>query len=332
MSKVFNPKFTVVAYCAIIIYNNENIFHLKEVQVNDMRRVIFIFLMVIMAAALNVSGCSREEPVVGGNEGKITVAVSIVPQETFVRAVAGDLVDVVVMVPPGNSPGNYEPTPREIEKFSRASFYFAIGVPTESANIMPHAEEVETMTIIKLHEIVAESFPERALSKGCCSECSRDPHIWLSPSRAAVMVHAMAGYLSEVDEENRELFKRNARNYIARLEELDSFLNATFSGLDKKEFIVFHPAFGYLADDYGLKMHALEADGKEATPRRLEEMVDLAREKGIEVIFYQAEIDSPQSEAFAEEIGGRTVRLAPLDPDYIENLKKMAETMAGVMN
>jgi len=98
-----------------------------------------------------------------------------------------------------------------------------------------------------------------------------------------------------------------------------------------KKFIVYHPAFGYLADDYGLTMVALEQEGKEATPQQLEKIIDLAKKENIKAIFYQEEIDSSQSEAFAEEIGGKTIQLAPLAADYIGNLKNMAETMAEVM-
>ena len=96
-------------------------------------------------------------------------------------------------------------------------------------------------------------------------------------------------------------------------------------------FIAYHPAFGYFADDYGLHMIALEEEGKEAAPQTFKEIVDLAKENDIKVIFYQAEVDSRQSEAFAEEIGGRTEQIAPLAPDYIENLEKMADTFAKVL-
>jgi zinc transport system substrate-binding protein len=78
-------------------------------------------------------------------------------------------------------------------------------------------------------------------------------------------------------------------------------------------------------------MYALEEDGKEATAQHLQEMIDLAKAENIKVIFYQDEIDSSQSEAFAEEIGGKTVQLAPLAANYIENLKSMADTMAEAM-
>jgi zinc transport system substrate-binding protein len=78
-------------------------------------------------------------------------------------------------------------------------------------------------------------------------------------------------------------------------------------------------------------MYSLEEEGKEATPRHLADMIDLAKSENIKAIFYQEEIDSSQSKAFAEEIGGRTIQLSPLAADYLENLKAMAQLMAEVM-
>lgn len=80
-----------------------------------------------------------------------------------------------------------------------------------------------------------------------------------------------------------------------------------------------------------MTMYALEEDGKEATPQKLAEMVDLAKADGIKTIFSQAEIDSKQPDAFAEEVGGTKVMLAPLSEDYISNLKTMADAITNSM-
>lgn len=259
----------------------------------------------------------------GAEEDKMAVAVTILPQKTMVEAVAGDLVDVIAMVPAGTSPGNYEPTPMEMESFSKAKIYFTIGVPTEKTNILPEAKDME---IVDLASIVAEQYPDRLFSSG-----SRDPHIWLSPKRAIVMVNVMAEKLGELDPDNAATYTTNAEAYVAELNELDQYMSSAFDDMSSMEFIVYHPAYGYIADDYGLTMYALEENGKESTPQKLAEMVDLAKAKGIKFIFSHAEIDSKQPDAFAEEIGGEKVMLAPLAEDYILNLKSMADAIAGSM-
>lgn len=285
-------------------------------------------VMIIVCGLLLAAGCDSSS---GPDENQAgadrpVVAVTIVPEKTFVEAVCGDLASVVVMVPPGNSPANYEPAPREMEQFSRAEVYFTIGVPAEEASILPEARDFDDMNIVRLQDEVARAYPDIEIAPG-----QRDPHIWLSPRRAIVMVEVIAGEMAQIDPPNKEIYFANSRAYIAELEALDGELQKALEGVKDKKFIVFHPAFGYLASDYGLQMLALEEEGKEATPQRLQEMIDLAKREHIRVIFYQEEISSSQAQAFAEEIGGKTVQVAPLAPDYIDNMRRMADLMASEM-
>jgi len=290
-----------------------------------MKKTSLLSVIALIMITLILSGCANKATTTETTEKPI-IAVSIVPQKTFAEAVCGDMAEVIVMIPPGNSPSNYEPTPKEMEQFSNAKLYFALGVPTEEANIMPKAKEINEMKIIKLQDDVSEVYPDRELAPG-----KRDPHIWLSPKRAVVMVQSIAREMGELDPTNKEKYEENAQLYITELENLDTQIKNALEDVKDRKFVVFHPAFGYLADDYDLQMYALEQDGKEATAQRLKEMVDLAKQENIKAIFYQAEISSKQAESFAEEIGGKTVQLAPLASNYIENLKNMVELMSEVM-
>lgn len=250
-------------------------------------------------------------------------AVTIVPQQTFVKAVCGDLAEVITLVPPGYSPESYEPTARQMERLSGAHIYFSIGVPVEKAGIL---QSMGNARVVSLEDEAALVYPDRTFDSG-----ERDPHLWLSPKRVKVMIGVIAREMAALDPENKDVYSQNAKAYIKKLDELDGEILAALEGVVNRKFIVFHPAFGYLADDYGLTMYALEEDGKEATPRHLQQMIDLAKSENIKVIFYQEEMDSSQSRAFAEEIGGKTMQLAPLAADYIENLRKMAKAIAEVM-
>lgn len=285
-----------------------------------------LFGLSILLCAFFITGCNNDRAEANGATAttqKPIIAVSIVPEQTFVKAVCGDLAEVITMIPPGNSPENYEPIPSEIELFSKSSIYFSIGVPTEKVNILPNVGNVK---VVSLADTVAAVYPDRTFESG-----ERDPHIWLSPKRVKIMVETIADEMSKLDPNNAEIYSKNAQAYIETLDDLDEQIKSALDGVKSKKFIVYHPAFGYLADDYGLTMYALEDEGKEATAQHLEDMIDLAKAENIKVIFYQEEIDSSQSKAFAEEIGGKTIQLAPLAADYVNNLKGMAETMAEVM-
>ncbi len=282
-----------------------------------------ILLLALFTFCIVITGCRGNGQEQAEQNNKKVVAVTIVPEKTFVEAVCGDLAEVVTMIPPGNSPGNYEPTPQEMEQLAKASLYFAIGVPAEEANILPN---IGTVKLISLQDAVAEKYADRKFESG-----KRDPHIWLSPKRVKVMIDTIALQMCELDPKNKEIYNKNAQDYIKQLDELDVQITQTLQGVNNKKFIVYHPAFGYLADDYGLQMFALEEEGKEATIQHLQDMIDLAKKDNIKVIFYQKEIDSSQSAAFAEELGGETTQLAPLAADYIENLKNMAQLMGETM-
>jgi zinc transport system substrate-binding protein len=211
-----------------------------------------------------------------------------------------------------------------MQRLEQASLYFSIGVPVESAYILSNIKD--TVKVVALADEVAAVYPDRAFEAD-----GRDPHIWLSPKRVKVMISSIAREMSALDPTNAAVYEQNANAYLAQLDDLDTQLKTTFGNLKVKKFVVFHPAFGYLADDYSLTMYALEEEGKEATAQHMQEVIDLAKSENIKAIFYQSEIDSRQSAAFAEEIGGKTIQLEPLAADYINNLKKMANLIAEVM-
>jgi zinc transport system substrate-binding protein len=287
-----------------------------------MSRRVFPFFIILVMSVFMLAACDTDTP---HNTDTIKVAVSIVPQKTFVEKVAGDLATVMVTVPPGSSPATYEPTPQEAATLSDADIYFAIGVPTEATNILPLIDP-ESTRLVTLQTHVSQVYPDIMVGE------NRDQHIWLSVKRVVVMVGVIADELSAIDPDNEQTYRDNAASYVTELETFIDEAEAKMSSLENRAFIVFHPAFRYFAEDFGLVMHALEQDGKEATPERIIEMIDFANEEGIKVIFYQAEFSSVQAQSFAEEIGGRTMLLAPLAPDYVDNMRRMVDLIADVLD
>ena len=219
--------------------------------------ILILGLMLVVGCSSNEKPTGEEATVEKSTVEKPVVAVTIIPEKSFVEAVCGEEVDVVVMVPPGNSPANYEPTPKEMEQFSKAKIYFTIGVPTEAANILPKAEEIKDMKIVKLQDEVAKIYDEIEIAPG-----QRDPHIWLSPKRAKAMVEIIHREISQLDSKNAQEYEKNAQTYMDEIDNLDIDIQKALEGVKNRKFIVFHPAFGYLADDYNLTRYALEEDRK----------------------------------------------------------------------
>ena len=169
----------------------------------------------------------------------------------------------------------------------------------------------------------AAKYPDLTLDGG------RDPHIWLCPERASFMVNLIAEELAVLSPENAQKYNQNAQNYINEISSATKTAQNILETGGIRDFFVFHPSFQYFANYFSLNMYALEEHGKEATPKHLAQMVDLAKEKNIEVVFYQAEASSRQAESFAKEIGAKAVKLEPLSADYTKNIIKMATAIAG---
>lgn len=285
-------------------------------------KVVLSLTIIISSFLLTSCNKSKTSSTYELDNTKPTVAVSIVPEETFVRAVSGNLVNIVTMIPPGESPENFEPTPDLLQKFSNSKIYFSINVPTEINSIIPKVNDFnKDVKIVNLANEVKKAYPEREFSPG-----NRDPHIWLSPKRAQVMINIIKTELSILDPTNKDIYTENAKKYIKKIDSLDLEIKNSLKHIKNKSIIVYHPAFGYFANDYDLEMIALEHEGKEANPQDIQETVDFAKKKNIKTIFYQTEIDSKQSQTLADEIGGKAEGLAPLAPNYIENLKKISNS------
>jgi len=299
-----------------------------------LQRTVSILTMVLLALGLSSCQASagQSEADTTDSGAALTIAVGIVPEASFIEAVAGDLATVVTLIPPGYSPANYQPTAQEMQALSDAVVYFTLQMPTEQANILPKVSDFnDDIEIVDLRAAVANVYPllntdgEEITSD---ESDSVDPHLWLSPKRAIVMVQTIADKLSAIDEPNADTYQANAADYIAKLEALDTQIRQTLSSVDNKTFLIYHAAYGYYAHDYGLNMVAIEIEGKQATAEEMQSVIDYAKQNGIKTVFYQEEFDSTQAETIAEEIGGAVQTVAPLSADYIQGLEDFTDAFA----
>ena len=164
-----------------------------------------------------------------------------------------------------------------------------------------------------------------------------DPHIWLNPNFAKIQVQNIANSFSNHDPKNSEFYQSNASAYIEQLDLLDFKIKNELSGC-KQDFIAFHDAFSYFADEYSLNQHSIIPTNNshgEATAKTLETVISTAKELDIKVIFAEEQTDSRTSKVIADEIGGKVLVLSPLevvsDGNYIskmtENLKNLKEAL-----
>jgi len=284
------------------------------------KKILFLSLVLGIAVMLMLTACNKEESV---DSNKLKVAVTIEVEKDFVEGVAGDLVDVVTLVPKGGSPETYEASPLETSKFQAADIFFAMELPVENGKNIPKGGKFIT---VNLADAVRDKYEERYFAPG-----SRDHHIWLSPKRVIVMVEKIAATLIEKDPLNKDVYMKNKEEYIKKLEKLDLDIQEMFKDKSQKTFLIYHPALGYFADEYGLEMLAFEEEGKEAEPKHIGELIDIAKAKNIKGIITTEEISSKQVDAFAEEIGGKVIVVEVLAKDYIGSMENMAKKIEGLL-
>lgn len=277
-----------------------------------------MFVIGALVLAVFLAGCQQDSQL---KDEELDVIVSILPQKAFVKAVGGDLVNVKVLIPPGGSPATYEPKPSDLAAVEKAGIYFRIGhIPFEKSHIdkitslNPDMEIVDTSANVQLRY-----FGEHE---------GIDPHIWLSPMKVKKQVDVIAETLSQKDPENAGVYQKNAENFKKQLDDLHSEIESEFKEIKTNKFMVFHPAWGYFADEYGLEQIAIEQSGKEPTTGQLQHLIDEAKEENIKVIFIQPQFNKEIAESITEEIDAVVVTINPLSEDYINNLRNVATTIA----
>lgn len=257
--------------------------------------------------------------------GEINVSTTIGPLGHFIEKVGREKVDVTVMIPLGAEPHTYEPRPSQMRRVSESDLYVLIGTDIEFEktwlpdflSINPEMKLCDTSQGVSLIGL-----EEGCKRKGHCHG-GDDPHIWLSPKNAVIMVENIRDALKELDPENADFFQKNAEDYKNELLDLDYRIREKLKDLKNRAFLVFHPAWGYYAQEYGLKEITIEFEGKTPGPRTLSNVIKKAREHDLQVVFISPQFSTKSAKTIARSIDAEIRKTDPLTKEYIANLERM---------
>lgn len=278
-----------------------------------------------MAVIGTVFGCSAP-PV---DTAKPVVAASIPPQKYFVGKIAGDCVNVLVMVPPGASPHTYEPKPSQMATLSKAMIYFAIGIEFEKTWLELLAKTYPSMIIVHTDSAIQKIAVQEAVEqKNSRTHEGLDPHIWLSPELVKQQARTIADALCRLDPVHAPLFIRNDSLFEVQINALQQQIRRILpSGKTGAPFMVFHPSWGYFAREFGRTQLAIEVEGKEPSPAELGAIFDIAKRDSIRTIFIQPQFSRRSAQIIAAEIGANVSFADPLAEDWESNLLRCAEAL-----
>ncbi|WP_298684194.1 metal ABC transporter solute-binding protein, Zn/Mn family, partial [uncultured Methanomethylovorans sp.] len=227
-----------------------------------MNKLIKRLVICAICAILLFSGCTEktQNKDTETSADKLVVAVSVLPQAEFVEQIGGDKVRTVVMIPSGASVHTYEPTPSQLKDLSTAQVYVKAGSNLDFElvwmdDLMSVNSDMYVVNSSKGIRFRTMGEDEHEEENG---HTGLDPHVWTSPQNAKIMVKNIYEGLVAVDPDNEATYKQNYDAYIDKLDEADAKLKTSLAGKEGSSFIVYHPAWGYLADDYGLHEISIE--------------------------------------------------------------------------
>ena len=290
------------------------------------RSAPFSLIALIVIALVS---CHPEET----SNNKPIVSVSILPQKYFIERLAGENVEVNVLIPPGASPATYEPTLTQLTKLDQSNVYMRIGHIGFELSWMDRILSVNPdMKIIDLSLGVDMIHEEgnRGENHHGHVHGGVDPHIWMSAINAKTIVNNIYQELILMLPKQKDSLEIR---YLALEQELDSLhLLLTYSlvELKQKSFLIYHPALSYFARDYGLNQYPLEIEGKTPSPTHMKKLIDLGRKENINSIFIQSQFDRRNAEVLADEIDAKIVPFNPLDEQWDKQMLYIAKQFTSL--
>ena len=257
-----------------------------------------------------------------------SVFVSIPPQAFLVESLAGDSVEVAVLLPPGASPATYEPTPKQMAALDRSQLYLQIGAPFEApvlakiSELMPDLRVVDCRAGVELVPIEGDGHGH---GFGLL-----DPHIWLDPHRMKTIAATTAEALQALLPDESPAIEQRLAALLEAIDATDARVGRALAPLAGHTLLVFHPAYGYFTRRYGLVQRAVEVDGKAPSARRLAMVVDDLQQQSVTALFVQPQFSRSAAERVANALDCELVVLDPLARNYLANLETMADRIVRV--
>ena len=284
-------------------------------------------LKKVIVVLILLSGMIAQRAAAEPASGAIRVAVSLQPLAFFVTRVGGDRVTVSTLIPPGVDPHTYEPLPSQVKVFGQADLYIGVGqgIQIEHRWLQQFHSRNKDMQIY----MIADSMPSSPDTHSHAPDAHKDPHLWLSINNALLITTMVEDALSKHDPAGAAQYHHRAQKLAAELAELKKDIAKRIAESGVRGFLVFHPAWEYFADEFGLTQYAIEHEGKDSTPRQLSAVVHSAKEQKIKTVFVSPQFSKKSAAAIAREIGGTVATLDPLEGDYMAMMRSAADAICG---
>jgi len=299
--------------------------------------IAVIFGLAALAIAGVVPACSHAAE----GPSKPTAVATIFCYYDILRALGGDKINAVILVPPGVSPHEYDPPAQAKAQVNTAVLIVKNGLGIDdwvdklasgsSAKILDIGKDVKALQTAETSVTDPKDTPKDAKAE---EPELYNPHIWLDPTVQMGATLKIRDALSAADPGNKDVYARNAEAYVGELKKLDADFAEAAKSFKIREFIGFHSAYDYLAHRYGLtQVAAIEEIPGTPTPAQLQKIIALIKQKNIHVIFTESALDSKAADLIVRETGVKTSVLQPLETydnltdTYVSLMRQNLENM-----
>jgi zinc transport system substrate-binding protein len=230
------------------------------------------------------------------------VTVGIAPQKYITERIAGELIEVHVLMDKGADPHSFSPKPAQAASLARSRIFFGIGFPYEkvfSSNLK------KTFKDLKVVDTSADFI-----------DSVEDPHLWTSPRAVIRIARATFTALAAEDPKNTDIYRANYAAFMEELADWDSRFTFLFSNYKNRSFLVYHPFLGYFAKDYGLTQYSVEKDGKPPKPQDVAFILDTVKKENITVFLTVKTHSEEPADFIAQQSGLTAVQIDLLNENW----------------
>ncbi len=299
-----------------------------------MLRKLFLLYLILLTIASYTNQTYAQQ----AKSDTIQVFTAIDPIAYIAREVSGSCAQVNVLMQSNQNPHTFEPTPRQMTQLATAQLYFKIGIAFEEEVLKKFQSNFANLRIVDCSEGIikrhiedhSHHHHEENTHHDDDHETDQehlDPHIWLSPPNAILIAEKIRQAFTQADPDNAKIYQANYDDLSKRITEVHTRLTNLLKPFEGQRLYVFHPAFGYFTDTYGIEQVAIETGGKSPTPKQLAHIIQQTKIDHVKIIFVQPQFEKRNAQAIASAINGSVVILNPMETNLLENFIRIADSI-----
>ena len=252
----------------------------------------------------------------------MTVTTTIYPLYSIAKEIGADKIKLQNLIPFGVEAHGFDPTPADMAKLSKSDIFI-----TSSDSMEPWKDKIvkslkieekvfDMSKYVKLRTLQEENDEHHEDEKGHKHEHEGiDPHYWVSLNNYILMTETITKLFIEKDSVNKDFYIQNSNNYLAKIKALKEKYDLSMATCTNKKILVNHDAFGYFADDYGVKQYSISGMSPEDKPsaKQISELINLVKNEKINTVFFE-EFASPKvAQTIAKATNAKIDALRPAE-------------------